>query len=88
MPCMRLPFIPTQAPTGSILSSKDSTATFALSPGSRTILRTVIRPSAISGTSISNSLVRNDGDVRDKIITGLLFLKSTLSITALTGWPF
>jgi len=68
IPWMRDPFIPTQAPTGSILSSYDSTAIFALSPGTLTIFFIVIKPSKTSGTSDSNKRSRKIGDVRDNII--------------------
>ena len=87
IPCIRDPFTPTQAPTGSIRSSYDSTATLALSPGMRAIFFTKIKPSLISGTSSSKSLSRNTGEMRERIILGLLFLFSTMATTARTVSP-
>ncbi len=63
IPMIREPLTPMQAPIGSILSSYDSTATLARSPGTRTTFLIVIRPSYISGTSCSNSFSRNSFDV-------------------------
>ena len=82
------PFIPTQAPTGSILSSYESTATFAFSPGILTTFLTEIRPSNTSGISCSKSFSKNFGEVLEKIIDGLLPFSSTDSITPLTESPF
>ena len=63
--CTRDPFIPTQAPTGSTSLSLDTTAILALSPGSRTALLMTTVWSYISGTSISKSLFKSSGDVRE-----------------------
>ena len=41
----RVPFIPTQAPTGSTSRSREKTATFARSPASRTAPRIITVPS-------------------------------------------
>ena len=83
-----LPFVPTQVPTGSILSSYDSTATFALTPGSLVIPLIVIKPSNTSGISISNTFSKNLLEVLDNKITMLLFLISTAEIIDLTESPF
>jgi len=48
----------------------------------------VINPSKTSGTSCSNNLAKNSGAVRESIITGLLFLKSTFETTALVVSPY
>ena len=66
--CILEPFIPTQAPTGSILSSKDSTATFAFSPGIRFTFFITIIPSDTSGISNSNNLLKNSGETLEIII--------------------
>ncbi|MCY1369120.1 hypothetical protein D9M69_561400 [compost metagenome] len=75
---IRDPFIPTHAPTGSIRSSNDSTATLALSPGSLTIFRIEIIPSWISGISSSNNLSRKTGEVRERVSFGFPLWISTL----------
>ncbi len=54
--CTRLPFMPTQAPTGSTSESREETAILARPPGSRAAASITTTPSAISGTSISKSL--------------------------------
>src|SRR6266571_2541651 len=54
--CTRLPFMPTQAPTGSTSPSREATAILVRPPGSRATASITTTPSAISGTSISNSL--------------------------------
>ena len=43
--CTREPFMPTHAPTGSTSRSREATATFARSPGSRTHPLTTTVPS-------------------------------------------
>jgi hypothetical protein len=43
--CTRVPFMPTQAPTGSTSRSRENTATFARSPASRTAPRICTVPS-------------------------------------------
>ena len=48
----------------------------------------VIKPSKISGTSVSNKRSKNTGEVRDTIIEGVPFFISTLETTALTVSPF
>ena len=68
--CTRDPFIPTQAPTGSMSGSLEVTAILALLPGSRWALIIVTIPSAISGTSKVNRLMRNSGWVRLRMICG------------------
>ena len=45
MDCTRVPFMPTQAPTGSTSRSRENTATFARSPASRTAPRIITVPS-------------------------------------------
>ncbi len=88
MLCILEPLIPTQAPTGSIRSSKDSTATLALSPGSRTTFLIAMIPSNISGTSLSNNLSKKVGEVLERITLGALFCKSIRCTTALIYSPF
>ena len=88
IPWIRTPFIPTHAPTGSIRSSYDSTATLALSPGIRTVFLIVISPSKISGTSCSIRHSKKRGDVRDSMICGVAFPISTRSTTARIDSPF
>ena len=88
IPCILEPFIPTHAPTGSILSSYESTETFAFSPGILTAFLIVINPSKTSGISCSNNFSRKTGEVLEKIILGLFPLNSTDSITPLTLSPF
>ena len=68
--CTRLPFIPTQAPTGSMSESLDATANFARLPGSRAAPLISTMPSLISGTSVLNRLIRKFGWVRDNMIWG------------------
>ncbi len=65
--CTREPLRPTQAPTGSTSDSIEETAIFARNPGSRAAPMILTMPSAISGTSISNSLMRNSLQVRLRI---------------------
>ena len=88
IPWILEPFIPTHAPTGSILSSYESTATFAFSPGILTAFLIVINPSKTSGISCSNSFSKKRGEVLENIILGLFPLNSTFSITPLTLSPF
>jgi hypothetical protein len=76
--------MPTQAPTGSILSSKDSTDTFAFSPGILTAFLMVIKPSKTSGISCSNNFSKKIGEVLERTIRGLFPLNSTLSMMPLT----
>ena len=66
--CTRLPFIPTQAPTGSISESFEVTANFALIPGSRAAPIIVTIPSLISGTSVLKRLIRKVGCVLERTI--------------------
>src|SRR6267143_184966 len=49
--CTRLPFMPTQAPTGSTSASRDATAILVRPPGSRATASMTTTPSAISGAS-------------------------------------
>ena len=85
IPIIRLPFTPIQAPIGSMRSSYDSTATLARSPGMRTTFFTVMSPSAISGTSCSKSFFKNSGEVRLRVMYGVvLFFISTLLMMART----
>ena len=88
IPCILEPFIPTQAPTGSILSSYESTDTFAFSPGILTTFLILINPSKTSGISCSKSFSKNFGEVLDIIIEGLVPLSSTDSIIPRTESPF
>ena len=71
-----------------ILSSKDSTETFAFSPGTLLTFLTTIIPSATSGISNSNNLDKNSGETRDIITSGFPPLIFTSFITALTVSPF
>ena len=87
IPWIRDPFIPTQAPTGSILSSYESTETFAFSPGTLTTFFMDIKPSNTSGISCSNNFSKNLGEVLERMIEGLLPLSSTDSIIPLTESP-
>ena len=66
--CTRDPFMPTQAPTGSMSGSLEVTAILALLPGSRTAAMMVTIPSAISGTSELKRLARKSGWVRLRMI--------------------
>jgi hypothetical protein len=66
--CTRLPFIPTQAPTGSTSLSRETTAIFARPPGSRAADSMRTMPSYISGTSCSKSLTRNSRQARESTI--------------------
>jgi hypothetical protein len=66
--CTRLPFMPTQAPTGSTSLSRETTAIFERPPGSRAAAWMVTMPSYISGTSCSKSLVSISIQVRDRMI--------------------
>ncbi|MPN04198.1 hypothetical protein SDC9_151434 [bioreactor metagenome] len=66
----REPRRPTQVPIGSMRGSFDLTAILARMPGSRAQAFNSIRPSSISGTSSSNSLMTNSGAVRDRMICG------------------
>ena len=68
----REPFGPTHAPTGSTAGSLDETAIFERCPGSRATALISTIPSAISGTSSSNSFLRSPGCVRDTTICGPL----------------
>ena len=52
--CTRLPFMPTQAPTGSMSELLEATANLARMPGSRAAPIMVTIPSLISGTSVRN----------------------------------
>lgn len=85
--CTRLPFMPTHAPTGSTSESRLDTAIFARPPGSRAAASMTTMPSAISGTSISNSLVSRFTDARDRTICGPLDSRSTSSTYAWTRSP-
>ena len=64
--CTREPRMPTQVPTGSMRGSLVLTAILARMPGSRAAALISIRPSPISGTSSSNSSIRNSGAVRER----------------------
>ncbi len=72
--------MPTQAPTGSTSESRELTAIFARPPGSRAAASMTTTPSAISGTSISNSFFRRSTDARERMICGPFDSRST-SIT-------
>ena len=80
--------MPTHAPTGSILSSYESTATFAFSPGTLTTFFIDIKPSKTSGISCSNNFSKNFGEVLDIIIVGFVPFSSTDSIIPLIESPF
>ena len=86
--CTRFPFIPTQAPTGSISLTLEQTATFALSPASLTTFFISMILSEISGTSISKSLYRKRGAARDTTTWGPLplCLTSIINDRILSPW--
>ena len=84
---IRLPLIPTQAPTASILLSIEWTIILLLSPGFLAIPLISIIPSSISGTSISNNLYRNKSSLLEIIISGPLGVTSTDLIRALIVSP-
>ncbi len=71
--------MPTQAPTGSTSGSRLDTAIFARPPGSRAAASMTTMPSAISGTSISNSLVSRFTLARERMICGPFDSRSTSS---------
>ena len=73
----RLPFIPTQAPTGSTSPSREETAILARPPGSRAAASMTTTPSAISGTSISKSLRSSSTEARERMICGPRDSRST-----------
>ena len=78
--CTREPFMPTQAPTGSTSLSRLATAILARPPGSRAAASMTTMPSAISGTSISKSLVEQaHACARERMICGPLLSRSTSS---------
>ncbi len=83
----RLPFMPTQAPTGSTSPSREATAILVRPPGSRATASMTTTPSAISGTSISNSLRTTSGEARERMICGPLLSRSTSSTNACTRSP-
>ncbi len=85
--CTRLPRIPTHAPTGSTRLSFVVTAIFERWPGSRTTFTIRMVPSLISGTSSSNSRLRNSGDARDTMTCGPLGLLRTSATHARTASP-
>jgi hypothetical protein len=66
----REPFGPTHAPTGSTAGSREATAIFERCPGSRATALISTMPSAISGTSSSNSFFSSPGCVRETTICG------------------
>src|ERR1043166_3572672 len=66
----REPRGPTQAPTGSTPAACDSTAIFERYPGSRATPRISTRPSAISGTSSSKSVLISSGSRRGRMTRG------------------
>src|SRR5262249_50039248 len=77
--CTRLPFMPTQAPTGSTSPSRLATAILVRPPGSRATASITTTPSAISGTSISNSLRTSSGEARLRMICGPLLSRRPLA---------
>ena len=86
--CTRLPFIPTQDPTGSMRSSLLSTAILLRVPGSRATALISTMPSSISGTSAANKARRKPGWVRLRITWGPRLLFWTSTMKALTGFPW
>ena len=66
--CTRCPLGPTQAPTASTSSSRDTTAILERIPGSRATDFNSTVPSAISGTSNSNKRFNKPGCVREIMI--------------------
>ena len=79
--------MPTQAPTGSTSASRLVTAIFARPPGSRAAASMTTMPSAISGTSISKSLVSRLTEARLRMICGPLDSRSTSRTKAWTRSP-
>ena len=70
--CIRIPFWPTQEPTGSIFSFAEYTATLHLFPGSLETLFISISPSYISGISNSNSFLTNSLFALEMVICNAL----------------
>ena len=73
----RAPRAPTQAPTGSTLSSFDQTAIFVRWPGSRATALSSTMPSLISGTSSSKRRLIRPGWVRETTICGPFVVRRT-----------
>src|SRR5262245_35368950 len=80
--CTRDPLSPTQAPTGSIPSSRDQTAILVRLPASRAVARISTICCWISGTSSLNSAFTNSGSARDRMSRGPLGVSSIRFKTA------
>src|SRR5207245_593974 len=78
----REPLRPTQAPTGSIESSREETAILVRLPASRAVARISTIPCWISGTSSLNSAFTNRGSARDRMRRGPLGVSSIRFNTA------
>ena len=85
--CTREPRMPTQVPIGSMRRSLVHTAILARTPGSRAADLICSSPCSISGTSSSNSFIRNSGEVRDRITAGPRCVRSILATQARTRSP-
>ena len=80
--CTREPLRPTQAPTGSMASSREITATLVRLPTSRAMARISTICCWISGTSSLNSAFTNSGSPRDRMSRGPLGVSSSRLSTA------
>ena len=83
--CTREPLRPTQAPTGSMASSREMTATLVRLPTSRAMARISTICCWISGTSSLNSAFTNSGSPRDRMSRGPLGVSSSRLSTARIG---
>jgi len=82
MLCTREPLSPTQAPTGSMASSREMTATLVRLPASRARARISTTPCWISGTSSLKSAFTNSGSERESTRRGPLGVSSIRLSTA------
>ena len=79
---------PTQAPTGSTPEVWETTAILERYPGSRATFWISTRPSAISGTSSSNSLRMSSGERRETMMLGPFTCSETSVMIAFTRAPW
>ena len=84
----REPRGPTQAPTGSTPCTLETTAILERQPASRATPRITTSPSAISGTSSSNSRLMSSSERRLTMTWGPLVELRTSTITALMRAPW
>ena len=84
----REPLRPTQAPTGSIASSREKTAILVRLPTSRAAARISTISCWISGTSSLKSAFTNIGSPRDRMSRGPFGVSSTRLSTARIGSPW